>query len=118
MLEKLKKLKSDLLDARMAKEVEQDKVILLRRQCTHHLSPLTPSQRGEEWMCIRAHCEVCEASFGWRCKESPDSVCHYFTDDGKIELIDGTEIIAPKGHDFEWETEDCCIFCGDPDERD
>lgn len=69
-----------------------------------------------------ARCDICEQFFGWYCEESLDKTCHYFTEDGKIEFSDGTRLDANKTPGVEWqgdqhETYDCCLFCGNPDER-
>lgn len=39
-----------------------------------------------------AHCAVCGQNGGWYCPDSPDHVCHY-------------------------DQNECCTFCGDPEER-
>jgi len=62
-----------------------------------------------------AICEICNHNFGWSCSESPDKTCHYFSKDGKVTLIDGTTVDVESDEDYE--TEDCCIFCGQPEER-
>ena len=65
-----------------------------------------------------AYCAICDKSFGWYCANSPDHICHYFSKDGKITLIDGTNVQKPvdspdKGH----QSEDWCLYCGEPEER-
>ena len=40
-----------------------------------------------------AICEVCEKDFGWYCPDSSDHYCHYEEDS------------------------ECCIYCGQPEER-
>jgi len=65
-------------------------------------------------------CPTCKSSFdkdGWYCEPSPDKRCHYYSRDGKISLRNGNTVDIPTDHDPEYETDDCCIFCGDPDER-
>lgn len=95
----------------------------LRKECQHSFKPLTSKQLSDEWMSVGAFCiGGCDKSFGWRCKKSPDGVCHYFSEDGKVELIDGTTVTVPAdvdGHvnDPNYETEDSCLFCGHPEER-
>ncbi len=61
-----------------------------------------------------AACEGCNRDFGWYCPDSPDHVCHYFIEDGMLELIDGTLIKAPEGAEEQY---DICLFCGHPEER-
>lgn len=57
----------------------------------------------------------------WECKCSPDGYCHYFTCDAAgqmIELYDGRLVPVPDPeHDRNYETEDDCLFCHQPDER-
>lgn len=66
-----------------------------------------------------ADCLVCGENFnmGWRCKISPDSICHYYSKDGKVKMIDNTLVDIPEWHDSKHENEDNCIFCGMPEER-
>ncbi len=49
--------------------------------------------------------------------ESPDGICHYYTSNNKIILKDGTQIDPPYDHDEDGESEDWCIYCGEPEER-
>lgn len=86
-------------------------------ECTHHLKPLTEKELADEWMSVGAVCVDCRHDFGWRCKVSPDGVCHYFSEEGQVELIDGRKVPIPEDHDPNYETDDGCIFCGHPDER-
>jgi hypothetical protein len=63
-------------------------------------------------------CPKCGEYFdGWKCSESPDGVCHYYSDEGKVELIDGSYYSLPENYDADNETDDGCIFCGQPRER-
>lgn len=64
-----------------------------------------------------ALCAVCGASFGWHCPKSPDHVCHYWSRDGMIELLNKRRIPIPAGHRVEGESDNWCIFCGEPEER-
>lgn len=89
----------------------------LKDECPHLLRDLTTKELADEWMSVGASCIGCGTDFGWRCKESPDSVCHYYSEDGQIELINGTMVPIPADHDPDFEINDCCIFCGMPDER-
>jgi transcription elongation factor Elf1 len=98
----------------------------LRDGCPHRFPPLTKSELKDKWFSASARCDVCGKSFGWRCNASPDETCHYYSQeiDGVrvIELIDGrlvpvSEIPNLADHDPESETDDYCIFCGQPDER-
>lgn len=94
----------------------------LERTCIHEFKPLTERQLLDKWMTIDAKCIVCGEDFGWRCKESPDGVCHYFTriihSMRGVYLIDGTFYTdIPKVPNEEYETRDTCLFCGWPEER-
>lgn len=56
------------------------------------------------------------------CPDSPDHVCHYFTEKnsvvaGKVALIPAGFALPTQEIDPERETEDSCLFCGNPDER-
>lgn len=64
-----------------------------------------------------AFCIICDSWFGWFCDESPDHSCHYFSENGKVKLNDGTLVDIPEDHDVDYENEDECIFCGQPEER-
>ena len=86
-------------------------------KCPHEFRELTNKEIKDKWMSEGAQCLICEGGFGWRCKKSPDSVCHYSSQDGKVELLDGTKVDVPEGHDPKYESDDGCIFCGMPDER-
>ncbi len=97
-------------------------------KCTHEkFRPLTKGELTDRWMSIGAYCQICGKDFGWRCKESPDSVCHYESDemdtDGDGNSVYGVELITeeyvdiPEGHNPDHENEDSCIFCGLPEER-
>lgn len=75
-----------------------------------------------------AVCEICELDFGWWCPDSPDHACHYHSEyvekDGAIYrivvLLDGAKDESFLDKDVpekEHETEDCCLYCGEPEER-
>lgn len=66
-----------------------------------------------------AYCDICQERFGWFCSDSPDEVCHYYTDSatGLIHLRNGTTVKPADDHDSRYETHDTCLFCGAPDER-
>lgn len=81
----------------------------LKTHCEHRIGKSSES----------AQCDVCGTYFGWYCPRSPDSVCHYETNaDLMIELIDGN-LSKPGSHwdGKKYETDDCCVFCGNPEER-
>lgn len=91
----------------------------LREECIHQIShPTKKDMRTGDFG--GAYCLICGYDFGWWCPASPDSVCHYHSDEnGKVELITGESVDFPKDeyYDPEYESSDCCLFCGDPDER-
>ena len=78
----------------------------LKEDCSHKIEKRYSS----------AYCSICGEDFGWWCPDSPDHVCHYYSEDGEVSLIDGTKVKKPKDAS-EDESDDWCIFCGDPEER-
>ena len=87
----------------------------LRNECDHS------EIRGKGERDKGARCVGCGKDFGWGCPESPDGVCHYPYDcEGDEDwiwliLIDGSKInITDEQYSVYHE---CCMFCGDPDER-
>jgi len=88
-------------------ENEAQKYKALREKCRHEIVQMHDS----------AECSICKKSFGWYCPDSPDSVCHYYSEAGRVELIDSTHIPVPAEHDANHESDDWCIFCGAPEER-
>ena len=54
---------------------------------------------------------------GWDCPNSPDGECHYYSHDNKVALNNGALHVLPINHEKDDETEDMCIFCGEPEER-
>lgn len=113
----LKKLKVQISEAKKVAEKATKKVWRLVKLCPHRLRPLTNSEWGDEWMSKTAVCEICGRHWEWRCKVSPDGVCHYHSHDGMVELIDGSKCKVPKGHINADETDDSCIYCQMPEER-
>ena len=90
----------------------------VENSCPHTFRKLTKKELDDEWMSESAECIVCRCSFGWRCKVSPDGVCHYFTgDDGKVVMIDGSKVDPVEKIDKQDENDDMCLFCGFPEER-
>lgn len=67
-------------------------------------------------------CIDCEKDFGWWCPDSPDHMCYYFNDgqiDGRyyVTLLNGEKYLLPENYDGDNESDDWCIFCGQPKER-
>ena len=92
-------------------------------ECPHTLNKFNKEAEDD---CTSAVCEICGSLFGWYCPKSPDHACHYFSeeeDDGRhyVRLIDGTKCYLPdsytKQKKHEDESDDWCIFCGQPEER-
>jgi len=103
----LKGLSPEVRKATIAEKKEQirklnEELEELKDSCSpHQFKPLSKEDLDDKWMSVGASCIICGGHFGWRCKVSPDGVCHYHTEDGKIELSDGTQ----------------CIWCGHSSER-
>lgn len=102
---KEKILINDILQL-MKERIELD-VDKFSANCTHSIKKKHDS----------AICEICDQSFGWWCPDSPDNCCHYFSENGFIALENGQKVPIPPDHDEKYETDDCCIFCHDPEER-
>lgn len=63
-------------------------------------------------------CAICDEFLShWHCDKSPDGCCHYYSDDGEVALVDGTKHQLPEDHDIKFESDEFCIFCGEPEER-
>lgn len=64
-----------------------------------------------------AECTECSTCIGHYCSGSPDKKCHYYSQNKELTLQDGTKYQLPEDYEDDYETEDCCIFCGEPEER-
>lgn len=70
-----------------------------------------------------ADCLICHRDYGWRCKNSPDGICHYFTQPNGISVnlingnIDNVQFKKSDNYDPEYESYDWCVYCGMPEER-
>jgi hypothetical protein len=78
------------------KNVQEAEVVLdiLCARCTHVFEPLTPKmllelEKGSpaSWKYNHAVCLICVFDLGYRCPKSPDSVCHYDSEDGVVQLV-------------------------------
>lgn len=105
-LEELLRLKKKLKKAK-AKYEE------FKKDCKHSIAYNHCETFGDG----SAWCSVCGEHFGWYCPDSPDHGCHYDSYQGMVELSDGTKVPVPKYHDADYETDDDCIFCHQPNER-
>lgn len=113
----LKMLRNDLIKI-------QQNIGKIESNCKHKLIQFgaTPKFKHEG----SAKCEDCDRFFGWWCPNSPDKMCHYQTYEIQgfllnaraVELVDGTEhIIYNYDVNPEYENDDDCLFCHEPDER-
>ena len=100
----------------------------LMEQCKHSVAvkdaprhvKLYDSYEFDDWG--GAYCENCGQDHGWYCPDSPDHTCHYYSqmdENGErfVQLIDGSKHFLGLEHLQRWETYDCCLFCGEPEER-
>lgn len=117
MTKEAEALKAAILKAKLNLKTVSEAFYELRRSCICEFEPFTQEQLDDEWMSESAKCLTCGNYHGWRCKKSPDGVCHYFSKDGKVALLGNRECDIPPEHDDKYETDDCCIFCDMPEER-
>jgi hypothetical protein len=104
----------------------QAEIAKLKESCEHHLRDLPPEIFAQPWMSIRAECEVCGTTFSaWRCRESPDRICHYHIAIHPelkvlgVVLMDGRwDLDFPQEYQAkDCEPQDDCFYCGMPDKR-
>lgn len=116
-------LGDDLFDVMTKEEFEKEyepytvNQLQIKETCKHEFKPLTEKQLDDKWMSEGAVCIHCKEDFGWRCKNSPDGVCYYHSDNGKVWNIFDKQMEVPHYHDSRYETSDSCIWCYLPDER-
>ena len=110
-------LREQIAEARVAVNAARSVLDQLISSCTHTFRPLTKDELSDKWMSEFAKCDICSRSFGWRCKVSPDCVCHYADElDGcELELINGNKVVV-SAEEADTDCE-CCVFCGMPNER-
>lgn len=95
----------------------------LKKGCPHKLRSLTEEELADQWMSVGARCMICSEHFGWRCKISPDGVCHYCLEPKNdvlgIYLVDGSFRPVAELPPHRESSGMCifCIFCSMPDER-
>lgn len=99
--------KEILYSVHIHKNHAQDIFTQLEKSCKHNIK--------QKWS--SATCDICDKYFGWYCPDSPDHACHYYSNEGKVELLDGTLMNVPEDHDPSYETDDDCMFCHQPEER-
>lgn len=120
-----KHLKERLDHFKQQKAMAEKKIAELSKTCTHHLREITAEEFANPWMSVLAKCEICGKHFGWRCKEAPDKICHYFSTKHPnmkvpaIKLIDDKyDLTFPQDKwSKEAECEEECLYCGMPKER-
>ena len=91
---------------------------IIKKSCKH--DNIVPYSETSDM----AKCADCdEIMEPWYCKPSPDKLCHYYSNvNGKdcyVELINGDRHDL-KNHrlvDRDYENEDVCLFCENPEER-
>ena len=115
--ENIKALRKQL--AEIQKQIRE-----IERNCKHVIVQVGAAPKyNDEGSAV---CEDCGTWFGWWCPDSPDHTCHYHSYEIEaylltaraVELIDGDEhIFYDYKGDPQYETDDECLFCGDPDER-
>jgi hypothetical protein len=101
------KLKNEIEEARVNWEQAARTFHKLQYSCKCHV----PVTKG-----YYVYCQICGDKLGWACEESPDGVCHFDSEEGRVKLVDGTDVPMPEdGYDNQ--QNQCCLFCGDFDER-
>lgn len=123
-----KPIKEELVDLHILERIVRVRIGDLyeerARNCPHALRALTEEEIAQEDTSVAASCELCGLTVGsWRCRVSPDSVCHTKHDvvEGGQYLgvlqIDGSITYPLPPLDPESIDEETCVFCGLPDER-
>lgn len=94
----------------------------IKKHCPHQLTEFKLTNDSSI-----AKCEQCDSELGWWCPDSPDRICHYYTEMGKddfegrrvVELYNKTQVqYAHKpGQSIDSESEDACLYCGKPTKR-
>ena len=94
---------------------EKDKTLrALKGLCWHEVIEIKDYGGGK--------CIICKSHMSWYCPDSPDHQCHYFSeidDEGRpfVESIHGEKILLIGYDPQQNESDDWCIFCGNPEER-
>lgn len=105
----------------MAIDFHKKEMWKLVAECPHSFKPLSNKELKDEDFSDSAICiSGCGQRFGWRCKESPDGVCHYLPfDDKHVKLLNGELVLISEEtlEDAQDEHYECCLFCGQPEER-
>lgn len=81
---------------------------------------LEASLREHDHSASEAGCVVCSTVLTHSCPSSPDGFCHYTTVRGTSNVVllrDGDHAVLPEPVEPESQTDDSCLFCGEPDER-
>lgn len=91
-------------------EERKSEIRKLKSSCCHEFPRFNSTDDS-------AICVGCGSDFGWLCPESRDGLCHYHSIDGVVVMLNGEEIKVAEGHDADNESNEWCIFCGNPEER-
>lgn len=89
----------------------------LKHQCVHEI---IKNERSNGAICKNLRCNE---YFGWYCPDSPDHLCHYCADQDEkgyfVKLVNGERcnLLNYTIKDKNNESNDWCIFCGHPEER-
>jgi hypothetical protein len=129
-------LRTQIENAKKEIKEAEDNLKYLRRQCKDHkfvelnekdIEALRTKPWKVSYKKSSAVCSICDEDFGWRCPDSPDGACHYYTGEGKdgdnrrvVILSNKTYYYMDESYSLEDsydETDDCCLFCGFPEER-
>lgn len=104
-----------------------ERLFALMEQCKHSVAVKDAPKHvvlGTDWEFDDwggVWCETCGKDLGWYCPDSPDHTCHYYSQRDEtgcfVKLIDGTRHYLPYDHRWQFESDDCCLFCGEPEER-
>ena len=109
-------LKKAIEDAKLGLKEAHKALWELLHHCSCEFRPLTKQEFDDKWMSVSSECLICGEHHGWRCKKSPDGVCHYRIDANRmVTLVDQSLCEAPKGYDPRNYGQ--CVFCMMPEER-
>lgn len=114
-----KYLKDSIYSLKEGIKKASEKLSSLIDSCSHLLRDLTPEEFAHPYMRVETICEICGKDLNvWRCKESPDGVCHYVTDNENpfkqwaVKLLDDRWDYAFPQDDWNKEEEgEDCIYC-------
>ena len=102
----------------LAIDALENKRIEIYQSCPHVFPLLTEKELKEKWW-GSASCSICKGHFGWRCLDSPDEICHFISEvkENKITLNNGKEVEFIKDDEYRYHSDEYCIYCHGPDDR-